>query len=140
LPVLRFLRQLDQRWQLQQQRSARKLMLFELKRRANSHAFELQRKRLPDVAEQTASIDLRATLDQHQQPTLYCNGEEFSIWQYGHDLYTAFAATVMQLRSPGSDYPCYLTDVELGGNDQVIDHLNAKFRIEQQLNQALNAD
>ncbi|GGY53138.1 adenylate cyclase [Bacterioplanes sanyensis] len=140
LPVLRFLRQLDQRWQLQQQRSARKLMLFELKRRPNSHAFELKRKRLPEVAEQTASIDLRAILDQHQQPTLYCNSEEFSIWQYGHDLYTAVAAKVMQLRSPGSDYPCYLTDVELSGNDQVIDHLNAKFRLEQQLNLVLNAE
>ncbi|ASP38166.1 hypothetical protein CHH28_05465 [Bacterioplanes sanyensis] len=137
LPVLRFLRQLDQRWQLEQQRGGRKLLLSELKRQANSYEFELKRKRLPEVAEQTANIDLRAVIDEQQQPTLYCNNEEFSIWQYGDDLYLAVAAAVLKLRTPGSDYPCYLTDVELADNGRVIDHLEAKFRIEQQLNQAL---
>src|SRR5690606_26588499 len=70
LPLLRFLRQLDQRWQRLNGRSQeRKILLWELRRKPQSFEFEIARRRLPELAAQTASIDLRAVLDAQQQAT-----------------------------------------------------------------------
>jgi len=135
---VRFLRQLDQRWQQQSGRTQpRKLMLFELRRKAQSYEFEMVRRRLPELSAQSASIDLRAVLDAQQQPTLYCNNLEFSPWQFGSDLYREVAAEVRKLRSRHEDYPLCLSDVLVPDSLSIIEHLQVKQRLESRLNQAM---
>ncbi|WP_419812079.1 class I adenylate cyclase [Bacterioplanoides sp.] len=148
LPIIRFLRQLDQRWlsQLQglnpsnqgQRKQQRNLLLFEIRSKKQSLELELVRRKLPPLHEQTSLIDLRAVVDEQQQTTLYCNNQEFSVWQFGDDLYQAVAEEVQAIRSQRENYPCYLSDVSLPhDNQQVITHLRQKQRIEKLLNQAL---
>ncbi len=137
LPLLRFLRQLDQRWQRLNGRSQeRKMLLWELRRKPQSFEFEIARRRLPELAAQTASIDLRAVLDTQQQATLYCNGQEFSSWEYGSDLYPAVIRTVKALRSSREDYPLSLSDLELPDSQNIIEHLQIRQRLENRLAQA----
>lgn len=139
LPLVRFLRQLDQRWQQQSGRvQPRKLMLYELRRKPQSYEFEMVRRRLPELAEQSASIDLRAVLDAQQQPTLYCNNLEYSAWQFGGDLYREVAAEVRRLRSSHEAYPLCLSDIVLPDSFSIIEHLQVKQRLENRLNQAVN--
>ena len=137
LPLLRFLRQLDQRWQRLNGRSQeRKIVLWELRRKAQSFDFEIGRRRLPELAAQTASIDLRAVLNSQQQATLYCNGQEFNSWEYGSDLYPAVIRTVQALRSSHGNYPLALSDLELPDNQNIITHLQIRQRLENRLAQA----
>lgn len=137
LPLLRFLRQLDQRWQRLNGRSQeRKIVLWELRRKAQSFDFEIARRRLPELAAQTASIDLRAVLNSQQQATLYCNGQEFNSWEYGSDLYPAVIRTVQALRSSHGNYPLALSDLELPDNQNIITHLQIRQRLENRLAQA----
>ncbi|MCD8522436.1 MAG: class I adenylate cyclase [Saccharospirillaceae bacterium] len=141
LPLVRFLRQLDQRWQQQTGRTqARKLMVFELRRKAQSYEFEMVRRRLPELSAQSASIDLRAVLDAQQQPTLYCNNLEFSPWQFGPDLYREVVAEIRKLRSQHEEYPLCLSDVLVPDSVSIIEHLQVKQRLENRLNQALADD
>ena len=135
--MLRFLRQLDQRWQRLNGRSQeRKIVLWELRRKAQSFDFEIARRRLPELAAQTASIDLRAVLNSQQQATLYCNGQEFNSWEYGSDLYPAVIRTVQALRSSHGNYPLALSDLELPDNQNIITHLQIRQRLENRLAQA----
>lgn len=143
VPMVRFLRQLDQRWLAQlpghaPRRQQRTLLLFEIRNKKQSVELELVRRKLPPLTEQASAIDLRAVVDEQQQTTLYCNNQEFSIWQFGNDLYQAVAEEVQSMRSQQQNYPCYLSDLSLPDNNhQVIEHLRHKQRIEKQLLQAL---
>ena len=138
MPLLRFLRQVDQRWQLQDGRvQNRKIVLTEIRRKNRTVDFEVIRRRVPDLSQQTASIDLRGALDAERQATIYCDGIEFSAWQYGGDLYRAVVREVIQRRGSKSDYPLSLSDVELPDNQNILEHLQVKQRLEQRLAQAL---
>ena len=143
LPIIRFLRQLDQRWLAQQggnsnRSQARTLLLFEIRQQPHSFELQLTRRKLPAINELSSSFDLSAVVDEQHQTTLYCNNQEFSVWQFGDQLYHAVAEEVQNLRQQHGNYPCYLSDLTLSGhNQQVIDHLRAKQRIEKLLNQAL---
>lgn len=150
LPIIRFLRQLDQRWLSQlhrqkkppQRKQQRNILLFEVRNKKQSLELELVRRKLPPLSEQSSAIDLRAVVDEQQQTTLYCNNQEFSVWQFGDQLYQAVAEEVQAIRQPQEHsqetYPCYLSDLSLpSDNQQVITHLRHKQRIEKLLNQAL---
>ena len=131
MPMLGFLKRLDSRWQRQSQRTnARKITLFEIKRKALSYDFELKQLRPPETWTQSGSIELRAMVSHDQQVTLYCNGEEFNSYQYGDQLYQAVADTVHNLRASKGHYPLFLTDLELPDNDNVIEHLQLRQRLE----------
>ena len=137
LPLLRFMRQLDQRWQrLNGRTQERKILLWELRRKPQSFEFEIARRRLPELAAQTASIDLRAVLDARQQATLYCNGQEFSSWEYGSDVYPAVIRAVQALRRGQADYPLALSDLQLPDSQNLIEHLQIRQRLENRLAQA----
>lgn len=136
LPMLRFLRQVDLRWQrLSERNQPRKVALFELFRKTNSYEFDMVRRRLPELAAQSSSIDLRVVVIE-QQATLYCNGEEFSAWQHGDGLYSAVIQKVLSMRQSHHDYPLWLNDVELKDDHRIIEHLQTKLRLENRLLQA----
>lgn len=138
LPVLRFLRQVDLRWQRQDGRSQpRKILLYELRHRHQSYDFELIRRRIPDLPVQNSVLDLRAVLDNHQQETFYCDGMEFSPWEYGADLHREVVQEVLARRGSHLSYPLFLTDVELPDSQNMIEHLQVKQRLENRLMQAL---
>src|SRR5690606_1842501 len=137
LPLLRFLRQLDQRCQRLNGRSQeRTIMLWQLRRNPHSSEFDIARRRLPELAAQTASIALRAVLPSQQHATLYCNGQEFNSWEYGSDLCPAVIRTVQALRSSHGNYPLALSDLELPDNQNIITHLQIRQRLENRLAQA----
>ncbi len=144
IAAIRFLRQLDQRWLAQLpgskvRQQQRNILLFEIRQKEQSFDLELVRRKLPQLSQQSNSIDLSAVIDDHQQTTLYCNSQEFSIWQFGDDLYKAVAEEVVAIRRQGDHYPCHLSDLSLpDNNQQVIEHLLARQTIEKRINQAVS--
>lgn len=138
IPIIRFLRQVDQRMQgeLLRQR-ARPILLFELKRNNESAEFEPHSRRLPSLQSQTSQIQLNATLDDQDQVTLYCNGEEFSVWEWGDQLYNKVAKILLAMRSSKEGYPAYLTDLSLYSDTSIIQHIKLKQGIEKRLNSAI---
>jgi adenylate cyclase class 1 len=140
IPIIRFLRQVDQRLQGRLIRKrARTLLLFELQRNNETNEFELIPKRLPSLQKQTSQIQLNAILDDQDQVNIYCNGEEFSIWEWGTQLYQKVAQTLLSMRTNQENYPVYLTDLALYGDQSIIQHIIFKQGIEKDLNHALMA-
>ena len=140
IPIIRFLRQVDQRMQGQLLRQrARPILLFELKRNTETAEFEPHSRRLPPLQSQTSQIQLNAILDDQDQVTLYCNGEEFSVWEWGEQLYNQVAKTLLAMRSNKDHYPAYLTDLSLYTDESIIQHIKLKQGIEKQLNHAINS-
>jgi adenylate cyclase class 1 len=140
MPIIRFLRQVDQRMQGRLVRKrARTLSLFELQRSNKTTEFELIPRRLPPLQEQTSQIQLNAILDDQNQVNIYCNGEEFSIWEWGDQLYQKVAQTILNMREDKETYPVYLTDIALYGDESIIQHIKFKQGIEKDLNRALMA-
>lgn len=79
---------------------------------------------------------------------IYCDEKEFSAMEYGARLYTTVARHILQQRLKGERYPCYITDLDLSQCRDLIapqtglqlsHYLQAKARIERQLNLALDA-
>lgn len=140
-PLLHFIKQVDQRWQLSSGRSSeRRLMLYELRRKPLSYEFEIARRKLPENIPPIAVIDVRAVLDNQQQVTLYCNGQEFSAWQHGNDFYPAVIRTVRALRRNNANYPLFLSDLELPDSQNILEHLQIRQRIENRLMQAQHSE
>lgn len=138
IPIIRFLRQVDQRMQGQLlRRRARPILLFELKRNNETAEFEPHARKLPPLRSQSSNIQLNATLDDQDQVTLYCNGEEFSVWEWGEKLYTKVAQTLLSMRESSDYYPAYLTDLSLYNDGGIIQHIKLKQRVEKHLNSAL---
>ena len=138
IPIIRFLRQIDQRMQGRMVRKrARSLLLFELKRNNESTEFEPIRKRLPPRQEQVSQIQLNAIIDDQNQVNIYCNGEEFSIWEWGEQLYQQVAQRILSMRKRQQTYPVYLTDLALYGDESIIQYFKFKQSIEKDLNHAL---
>lgn len=78
--------------------------------------------------------------------TVYCEGREFSSFEYGKALFREVARHVYTRRESGVKYPIYITDLDLAplllGNRnsstvQLIEYLNYKKRIEEKLNKEL---
>lgn len=138
IPIIRFLRQVDQRMQGRLIRQhARPLYMFELERNNESTEFDLIPRRLPPLQDQSSQIQLNAILDDQNQVNIYCNGEEFSIWEWGPLLYHQVAKTIMNMRTGKGTYPVYLTDIALYGDESIIQHIKFKQVIEKDLNHAL---
>lgn len=77
---------------------------------------------------------------------IYCDGQEFSSYEYGNDLFRTMAKHVLNLRRSGLRYPIYITDLDLSPalmNEEsshkipTVNYLNYKKRIEDKLNKEL---
>lgn len=135
LPTLRFLVRLQQRWLYLPGKQAVSLHLYEL--RNTSEGWTCLPRPLPDTEHRSAPVELSASIDHDRQPTLYCNHEEFSIWQYGSDLYPAVAERVISLRSRQERYPCYLSELSIAIGSGLLQHWQLKQQIESDLARAL---
>lgn len=78
---------------------------------------------------------------------IFCDQQAFAMREYGPQLYTAVANYILQRRSTGERYPCYITDLDLSlcraeiapqTGLQLSHYLQAKANLELHLNQALN--
>lgn len=135
LPLIRFIKQIDHRLQRQTGRSnERKLILYEVKRKTLSYDFDLIKRKMPAIALQSLSIDLRAAINNDQQVTLYCNNQEFNGWEHGQNLYEVVAQAVRSLRASQQRYPIALNDLELPEAHGIIDYLQVRQKIERLLN------
>ena len=138
LPTLRFLTRLQQRWPRLNNRHIHSLRLFEL--RLQPDGWACLPRPLPDLDNRSSPIELTAVFDHDNQPTLYCNHEEFSIWQYGHQLYQAVAQRVISLRSRQETYPCYLSDLQFHRGAGLLVLWEHKQTVEQRLADALRGN
>jgi len=77
---------------------------------------------------------------------LYCDDMEFSVIQYGRDMYLRMAEYILSRRSDFNPYPIYITDLDISGalqdNNyceklQTVHFLDHKQHIENLLNEAL---
>ena len=79
------------------------------------------------------------------QFSIYCGQQEFDAEELGDDLCAAVAHSILSRRQSDERYPCYITDLDLSrcvtasGAIQTITYLRHKYRLEQQLNSALQA-
>ncbi|MFT5578029.1 MAG: adenylate cyclase class 1 [Paraglaciecola psychrophila] len=88
-----------------------------------------------------------AALDHEQQLVfdIYCEQREFYAADLGADIYRAAAAFIVDQRRSTGYYPCYISDLDLGGQlkldagkaSQTVQYLRYKQRLEQQLNSAM---
>ncbi len=78
---------------------------------------------------------------------IFCNDREFTSLHYGDNVFTQLAEHILSLRIGKSNYPLYISDIDLpleSDNDdaqqtpQTINYLQYKIKFEQQLNSALN--
>jgi adenylate cyclase, class 1 len=85
-------------------------------------------------------------LDAGLSYTIYCDEQEFSALEYGEELFSAVADYVLNRRSGGQRYPCYITDLDLSqcrdllapqGGLQLSHYLSIKAELEQRLDLAL---
>jgi len=143
LPTIRFLLQLQQRWYSDDSGFAG-LKLFELVEHQHMHPiykskqydWTIHARDIPEAARDAATIELTARYDSDRQPTLYCNYEEFSVWQYGAGLYQNVCQRVVSLRKNHGTYPCYLSDLQLedDSNRDLLLHWHRKQEQELHLN------
>ena len=75
--------------------------------------------------------------------TLYCNHREFSELEYGEQLFSVVAQQILQQRTEGERYRCYITDLDLSGllgdtRGQSILFLRYKADLEKKLNNAMD--
>lgn len=77
---------------------------------------------------------------------IYCDGQAFTVQEYGDQLIPAVAHYIRSLRGSGENYPVYLTDLqlpqELGHQSfqqelQTCQYLEYRYRLEAALNRAL---
>ncbi len=146
LPTLRFLLQLQSRWYGNQSDFAG-LKLFELVEHQHLHPiyksveydWQVHPRDIPEAANEPPAIELTARYDNDRQPTLYCNYEEFSVWQYGPALYQTVCNRIIELRTQHGQYPCYLSDLEMedSSNRDLLLHWHRKQEQELHINAEL---
>jgi len=93
---------------------------------------------IEEVTEDSSKEDLRP-----QQITIYCDERRFSGLDDGENMFKKIAAHVKDLRNKNSEYPIYITDLDLSALHQygpcsTIRYLEYKWQLEKQLNQALD--
>jgi len=99
----------------------------------------------PDLGRQYLQIKvlLETGEDSSHRYTVICDGREFSSLAHGADLFRVVARHVLSVRTTGSAYPIYITDIDLSGvqlpgeSDQTVRLLEQKRLIEERLNRAL---
>ncbi len=105
---------------------------------------------LMDIPSRYFDVQVIATQESgsHRNVTIYCDGHEFSTLEHGGEVFSAVARHVMTFRSSKSNYPIYITDIDLSESIQpmqnsvafqTIQYLNYKKTIEHHLNKALQA-
>jgi len=86
-------------------------------------------------------------ISEQTQYKVFCNDREFSSLQYGDDVFKHLAEHILSLRLGKSNYPLYISDIDLplviDSEDaeqapQTISFLQYKVNFEQQLNSALS--
>jgi len=87
-------------------------------------------------------------VNQNSSFTIYCDDNEFTSYEYGAGLFSEVAKYVLKRRQGTAKYPMYITDLDLAPqfmqdkNDSdkisIIDYLQAKFRIEEKLNEEMS--
>lgn len=84
-----------------------------------------------------------------QSLTIYCDDQEFSVIEFGDDVFRQVARYVVSHRGSGEHYPIYITDLDLSGvatgeagesTVQTAVMLNLKKTIEKQINAALDEE
>lgn len=119
--------------------------------RSQSGDLQLEPRRVPHARKAHSYFSVQVIGDKvGDRPvfTIYCDDVEFSSLEYGDDLFHEVALHIYQRRASGETYPIYLTDIDISkallgpeaaGGLQTMHYLNHKKRIENRLNQALEA-
>jgi len=85
-------------------------------------------------------------INEQQYFSFFCDGQEFSSFDYGNGVYQELACYVVKSRASGLRYPIYITDMDLAPqliemegseNKPVIQMLKYKQQIEKKLNHAI---
>lgn len=156
LPTLRMLSNLRNQWLIEGHADIEQLEFYELIKTAKSTSkssvgsprsqdkqvstdieWRCLARTIPESAKSPANIELRAMFDIDDQPTLYCNMQEFSIWRWGDQLYTAVANHILSLRKSGQGYPIYLSGISFSHSKTLIEHWRMKRDIEKKLTKAI---
>nr|WP_320416308.1 class I adenylate cyclase [Candidatus Reidiella endopervernicosa] len=125
--------------------------LYQIVKNTNTGEFRLEPRKVPHSAGVHRYFNVQVIgdlMDDRPVFTIYCDDREFSSLEHGDALFQEVARDIFDRRSSGEGYPIYITDIDISkamisdsGVDslQTIHYLNHKKRIEERLNQALNA-
>ena len=134
VPLLRFLRQLNQRWSEDHQRPAWPLVLSELQSDPETGAFSSAPRRLPQEAQVAPSLHLRAHCTDHGPVTFEFDQDRLSTAELGAEAFRRTRDAVIQARPAPADQPVWLSDLTVNGNQQLVHHLHLRQRLEHLLN------
>jgi adenylate cyclase class 1 len=125
------------------------LQYFQINRDAAGQ-YMLEPVQPPTYASARRYLDVQVIGDlqyaQHYSLSIFCGDREFSALEYGDSIFEKVAEHIARQRRSGSNYPIYITDIDLNpatlGTDsrgavQSIHFLDHKKRVESKLNEAL---
>jgi len=126
------------------------LDIYKVIRKGNDIKIERQNPNLYPLPKQFLNIQAIGDINISDQQyfSFFCDGQEFSAFDYGNAVYDELAAYVVKNRSSGLRYPVYITDMDLAPqikemesseNIQIIQMLKYKEQIEKKLNSAVKS-
>jgi len=124
--------------------------IFKVTRKGNDIKLDKQNPDLYPLPKQFLNIQAIGDINISEQQyfSIFCDGKEFSAFDYGNAVYTELAKHVVNNRPSGLRYPIYITDMDLSPqlkemegsqNIQINQMLKYKEQIEKKLNQAVKS-
>ncbi len=134
VPVLRFIRRLNQRWADESQQPLWPLHLSELLLDGETLSFSAQRRRIPMEAKESAAIEVCA--HSHAKSVLEISVNDITLSQatFGTKLLVEARQAVINARTEDHAQPVWLSDIVIDDNQHLIRHLQFRQRLEHLLN------
>ncbi|MGC1329859.1 class I adenylate cyclase [Pseudomonas sp.] len=129
------------------QGQAGEVLYYQLLPNGNGRARSVEPRPGPPTAADQRYFEVQAIVERslpgHTHVTLYCNQREFSEVEHGGQLYAVVARQILEQRTPGMAYRCYITDLDLSGllgDVPGATHLYLRYKadLERSLNNALS--
>jgi adenylate cyclase class 1 len=134
VPILRLINTLNRRWALERQQEPWPFILTELKMDPESYAFSEEKRRMPDEAEQTSSLEVTANITDDSAIVMKVQTQTLSQQEFGSGVFAKARNAILAIRSNNADQPIWLSDIDLHSNQHLTKHLQYRRKLERVLN------
>jgi adenylate cyclase class 1 len=134
VPILRLINTLNRRWALERQQEPWPFILTELKMDPESYAFSEEKRRMPDEAEQTSSLEVTASITDDSAIVMTVQNQTLSQQEFGSGVFAKARNAILAIRSNNANQPIWLNDIALYSNQHLTKHLQYRRKLERVLN------
>ncbi|MEE3161375.1 MAG: class I adenylate cyclase, partial [Pseudomonadota bacterium] len=139
VPLLRFIRRLNQRWADELQQERWPLYLSELLLDGETLSFSAERRRIPVEAREPATIEVSAKSHTKSALEISVNGVTLSQATSGTQLLQEARQAIIAARAHDHAQPVWLSDITIDDNRHLTRHLQFRQRLEHLLNHPSSA-